>query len=127
MADMQRPPEGAPPQGGQDPMSANRSPFHPADAAFMKKSGQMSADMSFGQFMESSFGIKWEEPLQTAVQKMQKNVQNADPIKKMQNIAGSPGGAPPGPQQGAQKPMPQGRKPMVQSGGLEGIMSQMGQ
>lgn len=122
MSDMQRPPA-----GGQDPMTANRSIFNPTDAAYMKKSGQMTPDMSFGQFMESTMGIKWDEPLQSAVQKMQKNMQNADPVKKMQNIANSPGGTPEAPPQESQNPMPQGRKPTVQSGGLEGIMSQMGQ
>ena len=120
MADMQRPPQ--PPSGGQDPMSANRSILNPTDAAFMKKSGALREGMTFGEAMEQSFGIKWDEPMESAVQKLQKSVQNADPMRKMQNIAEEPG-AP----QGAQKPMPQGRKPMVQSGGLEGIMSQMGQ
>lgn len=128
MADMQRPPQGGA-QGGQDPMSANRSPLNPTDMAFMQKSGQVSADMTFGQFMEQSFGIKYEDPLQVAVDKMKKNVDNADPMKKMQNIAGA--GGPPGgginpPQGGARPPMPQGRKPTVQSGGLEGLMGQMG-
>ena len=127
MADMMQPPQGGPPQGGQDPMSANRSAFNPTDMAYMAKSGQVNADMTFGQFMETSFGIKYEDPLQVAVQKMKKNVQNADPATKMQNIAGGApnpmGGAAPG---GARPPMPQGRKPMVQSGGLEGLMGQMG-
>lgn len=125
MADMMGPPQGAPPQGGQDPMSANRSAFNPTDMAYMAKSGQVNADMTFGQFMETSFGIKYEDPLQVAVQKMKKNVGNADPATKMQNMAGSGGGINPA-QGGARPPMPQGRKPMVQSGGLEGLMGQMG-
>lgn len=132
MGDMQRPPQ-APPQGGNpmrgnDPMSANRTGLNPADMAFMAKSGQVRPDMTFGEFMETSFGIRPEDPLQEAVQKMKKNVQNASPMGKMQNMAQGAGprapeqGAPP---QGAQKPMPQGRKPMVQSGGLEGLIGQM--
>lgn len=126
MADMMGP-QGAPPQGGQDAMSAARSPLNPTDMAFMAKSGQVSADMTFGQFMEQSFGIKYEDPLQTAVEKMKKNVKNADPMGKMQSIAGGPpGGGINPPQGGARPPMPQGRKPTVQSGGLEGLMGQMG-
>lgn len=124
MGDMQRPPQGGSPMAGQDPMSKNRTALNPADMSFMKKSGQLNQDMTFGEFMETSFGIKYEDPLQVAVQKMKKNVQNADPIGKMQNIAAE-GGAPAGPQGAAQKPMPQGRKPMVQSGGLEGLLGQM--
>lgn len=131
MADMQRPPAAperppAAPTGGQDPMSANRSPLNPTDMAFMAKSGQVSADMTFGQFMEQSFGIKYEDPLQTAVEKMKKNVQNANPAGKMKNIAEGAAEGPRGPQGGPKPPMPQGRKPMVQSGGLEGLMGQMG-
>lgn len=126
MADMMGP-QGAPPQPPQDAMSANRSAFNPTDMAYMAKSGQVNADMTFGQFMETSFGIKYEDPLQMAVEKMKKNMGNADPATKMQNMAGGPpGGGMGGPQGGATPPMPQGRKPMVQSGGLEGLMGQMG-
>lgn len=134
MADMQRPPQpaqGGNPMRGTDPMSANRTGFNPADMAFMAKSGQVSPDMTFGEFMETSFGIRPEDPLQEAVQKMKKNVQNASPMGKMQNMAQGAGsrapeqGMPQAPPQGGQKPMPQGRKPMVQSGGLEGLIGQM--
>jgi len=100
--------------------------MNPADMAFMKKSGQVTPDMTFGDFMEKSFGIKWDDTLQVGVEKMKKNVKNASPEGKMDSIANTPGqGAPASPQQGAQKPMPQGRKPMVQSGGLEGLVGRM--
>ena len=102
-----------------DPMSANRSALNPTDAAFMKKSGQVQTD-TIGQYLETAFGIKWEDPVEVASQKMQKSMQNADPMKKMQNIAASPP-----PQGGVQKPMPQGAKPMVSPGGLDGLMGKL--
>lgn len=98
----------------QDPMSANRTPLNPADMAFMKKSGQMGQGMTFGQAMENGFGIKWDDPMEVAVQKLQKNVKNANPETQMQNIAQSGGGA----QQTQQRPQ--------QPGGLAGLASQMG-
>ena len=117
------PPQGGAPGGrGTDPMSANRTALNPTDMAFMQKSGQMRGDMTFGEFWENGFGIKWDTPLPEAQEMMKKNLQNSKPMGKMQNMAG---GAPPAPPQGAQKPMPQGRKPMVQSGGLEGLLGQM--
>lgn len=113
------------PQGRPNPMAANRTALNPTDMAFMQKSGQMGADMTFGEFWENGFGIKWDTPLQEAQQIMKKNVSNASPMGKMQNMA-QPEGAPQGGPQGARPPMPQGRKPMVQSGGLEGLVGQMG-
>ena len=72
-----------------DPMSANRSAFNPTDAAFMKKSGQVQGG-TIGQYLETAFGIKWEDPIQVASEKMQKSMQNANPVQKMQNIAATP-------------------------------------
>jgi len=126
MADMMQgaPPRGAPrnPMAGNDPMSKNRTALNPADMAFMQGSGQMRPDMTWSEFWENGFGITPDMTLQEAMPKLKKNVENASPEGKMQNIAAEGGGP-----SDQRNPMPQGRKPMVQSGGLEGLMGQIGQ
>lgn len=98
-------------------MEANRSVYNPTDMAAMAKSGRISPNQTFGQFMESTFGIKWDDPMQVASQKLQQNLKNSNPVTKMQNMAQQP--APQGaPEQNA--PMP--RQP---GSGLSGIMGQM--
>ena len=108
-----------------DPIAATMSPLNPGDAMIQKKTGQVSADMTFGQFMESSFGIKWDEPLQSAMQKMKGAAQNASPMGKMQSMSKMGAQAPPANQAPGmpQRPMPQGR-PMAAQGGLESLMRQ---
>lgn len=127
MADMRQPGGGAPqspPQGGapQDAMAAQRSPFNPVDQAYMQKSGQVSQNMTIGQYFESAFGIKWEDPLTVATQKMKEKLQVSTPMGKMQAMAGgAPGGSPE-----AQSPPPSGNA-QPQGGGMAGLMSKMGQ
>ena len=119
MADMQRP-------VGQDAMSKNRTALNPTDMAFMKQTGQMSPDTTWAEFWQTGFGISPNDTLQEALPKLKQNAKKADPVGKMQSIArDGQQPPPPGGPQGARKPMPQGRKPMVQSGGLEGLVGQM--
>lgn len=108
MSDMQQSPM------GQSPMAQARSPFNPTDAAYMKSKGQMSENMTFGQYMENAFGIKWDDPLQSAAQKMKSKVQTASPVGKVQAMAG---GQPPAggqPQAAPQQP--------PSPGGLDALM-----
>lgn len=127
MSTAMAPPAGENPMRGNDPMSQNRTAMNPTDMAFMKSSGQMRPDMTWAEFWQNGFGIAPTDTMQEALPKLQKNVQNASPMGKMKNMAqgGPQAGMPPAPPQGAQNPMPQGRKPMVQSGGLEGLLGQM--
>ena len=110
----------APPQG--DPIKETMSPLNGPDAMLMQKSGQTNPQGSFGEFMESSFGIKWEDPIPVAMEKMKGAAQNASPTGKMKSMAGqAPANQAP---QMPQRPMPQGR-PMAAQGGLESLMGGM--
>lgn len=113
----------APPTGGNDPIKATMSPLNGPDAALMKKAGQVDANGTFGQFMEQSFGIKWDDPMQVAVKKLQGAAQNATPQGKARSMSQMQGGMSQGPTM-PQKPMPQGR-PMAAQGGLESLMGGM--
>lgn len=108
-----------PPEGGQ---GLPKSPFNPGDAALMKKAGVGSENQPFGQFLEQSFGIKWEDPTPVAIQKMKGAIQNKDGMGKVKTMAGQgappPGNVTPGM---PEKPMPQGR-PMAVQGGLSSLM-----
>lgn len=109
MSDMMNRPA---PGGGTDAMSQARSPFNATDAAFAKSRGQVNANMSFGQYMESQFGIKWDDPLQDAAQKMAQKVKTASPVGKMQAMAGGGQPSPAGPQ----------AQPQPQKAGLDALM-----
>jgi len=125
MSSPMRPPPGGPPPGGPppgaspNPLEATQSPLNPGDAALMAKSGQTNPEGTFGEFMESSFGIKWEDPLPQAMEKMKAAAGNASPQGKMSSMASMPQAANTTP--GINKPMPQGR-PMAAQGGLESLM-----
>ena len=78
---------------------------------------------AFGEFMEGSFGIKWEDPVEVGMQKMKAAAGNATPMGQMKSAAGA-GGPPPGPSNqvpGISKPQPQGA-PMAAQGGLGSLM-----
>jgi len=104
-----------------DAISQNRSMLNPTDAAMAVKSGQVTPDMPVGTYLEQQFGVKWDDPLQVAAQKMGQSAQKASPMGKVRAMA--QGDQP----QGARPPQPAGRKPMVQSQGMEGLMNKLGQ
>ena len=110
----------------RDVLKETQSPLNGPDAAMMKKSGQVNPEGTFGEFMESSFGIQWEDPMQTAMGKLKGAAQNATPMGKVKSMAGNAGMQPGGmPRPGMpEKPMPQGRPPAV-GGGLESLMGGM--
>jgi hypothetical protein len=106
-----------------DAMKETRSMLNPVDLASMKQEskGQITGDMSVRDFL-AKVGIDVEGPATQLQQFAKKQVENADPIKKMQNMAamGKGGGMQGGPPQGQP---PQGAPP--QGGGLEDLMKGM--
>jgi hypothetical protein len=89
MGDMQQPM--MPPAQGymgasKDPMRKNVSIMNPADLALMKQEGQFTPDMKLGDML-AKMGLDVNGPATQLVEFIQKNVQNADPLGKMQNIA----------------------------------------
>jgi len=78
-----------------DVMAQTQSVFNPTDMARMKETGQVGQGTTIGQYLEG-MGIKWEDTLDIAAQKMKGQVQNASPLGKAQNMAG-PEGPPPAP------------------------------
>ena len=123
MSSPMMPPSGGPPQGGRNMLKETQSPLNPGDAALMAKTGQASVKGTFGEFMEGSFGVKWEDPVPVALEKMKGAAVNASPMGKSKSMAA--GAAPAGPSNQAPgmpaRPMPQGR-PMAAQGGLESLM-----
>lgn len=85
-----------------NPIKDNMSMLNPTDMAYMKQSGNFNSDLS-GQTVEDAlrnvlgqFGINFDDPAERLVEFGIKQIENADPAKKMQNIAG----------QGNNEPMP---------------------
>ena len=119
---MMPPPGGAPP-GGAPPGGApsTMSPLNGPNAMRMKKSGQVNMEGTFGEFMEGSFGIKWDDPVQVGMDKMKAAAQNATPQGQMKSAAASAAPGPTNQVPGISKPMPQGR-PMAAQGGLGSLM-----
>lgn len=105
--------------GSMDPTSnleANRSVANPTDLAAMQQNGQIGGDMSVRQFLEN-LGIDVEGSAQQLVELQKKHMQNASPTGKMMNMA-----------QGASPSIPQqGRRPMAETSGLEGLRQRLGE
>lgn len=74
-----------PPNGGSPAMEQVRSPVNPTDMAMAAKRGEVGD--TFGQYMERQWGVKWDDPLQVAGQKMQQKIQLGNPVKKAQAVA----------------------------------------
>ena len=74
--------------GGQTSMDQLRSPFNADDAVIMGKRGQITGDMTVGQYFES-MGIKWEMPMMEAVPILRKQMANANPLNKARQMAGN--------------------------------------
>lgn len=90
---------GKPGMGGPppDPVEANRSIFNGTDAAVMKTQGAIGPQMTVGDLITKVLKVPLDAPAGALVDAIQKQAQNANPIAKMQNIAGA-AGAPPGSQ-----------------------------
>lgn len=114
--------QAAAPQGVEQAMKDSRSLFNPTDAAAMKQDGSISMDMPIKDFF-AQFGIDVDtDPLSKLVEFQKQQIGNADPLKKMQAIAGSQSSPPMGQQA---TPAPVGRPPEV-SGGLGGLKTRLG-
>jgi len=99
----------------------NRSMLNPTDVAMAATEGSIRPDMTFGEYCEKNIGVSWDEPLRSAIPKLQKQLQNRTALGKMNNIA-----------QGARRGRPafvrpgQGMSPPpTEEPGLESMMNQM--
>jgi hypothetical protein len=114
MSDMSKPQIPLP---GNNPVKDNMSIMNPVDQAYMKQSGEFSPEMTVRDVL-GKFGIDVDGPAQQLVDFGIKQVENADSVRKMQNIAGQGGQGgqmPPAPEQGMPQMPPE-------QGGLEGLL-----
>lgn len=116
---------GGPPMGGPKPGGAyekNRSMLNPTDMAGMATRGEVGPNMTVRELFEKN-GVDVDGPISQLAGFMKKQVGNADPMTKMQNVARDSGGGFGG--AGATRPMggpPQGQPPQ----GLAGLAKQLG-
>jgi hypothetical protein len=113
-----RPPQG-PPQGpgGENPIEENRSLFNPTDLAAMGQNGQLSPDMTVGDFITGVLKVPLDAPLPQLMAALKKQSDTASPMGKVQAMAGPQQGPPPGGQPAS--PPPGG-------GGIDSLMQGMG-
>jgi hypothetical protein len=118
------PPQGSPPMGG--PVNKNLSMLNPVDAVLMKASGQITPQTTVKEFLESK-GIDLNGPVVQLTKLADQQVENANPINKMRNIA-----ADTALQKGGQPPTMPGVKPMVAPpgqpapSGMNGLLNKLG-
>lgn len=96
----------------------NRSVFNPADLTAMKQEGEITPDMSIRDYF-ARLGVDVEGPVSQLVEMGKQQMQKANPLNKMQAVAGGPKpGAKPG--MGQPAPMPQGGPP--EAPGMQGLL-----
>lgn len=107
MSDMM--PPARPGMGTDNPVMKNRSIFNPMDLASMKQGGEFSdmGSMTVSDVLVK-MGIDPNGPAQQLVEFGRKQVENADMVGKMQNIASDTTG---------------GEEPPVEDTGLEGLLA----
>jgi len=146
MSDMMRPPTppmgggmgGPPPGGGMRPPGGGMgktSMLNPMDVAGKAATGGISKGMTVGQFLQSSFGISPDDPMEKFIQVMKQQSQNSTTAGKLGVQKPPMGGSPPMGGMGARPPMGGGmgggRPSMPPSGGqggppsLEGLMNKL--
>lgn len=86
-----------------DPIGAARSVFNPNDAAAMSQGpgmqgggGMPGGGMQIKDLL-AKFGLTPEDPVERLAEVMKSQVKNANPIGKMESIAGQPAPLGPGP------------------------------
>jgi hypothetical protein len=96
---------GLPQQSRQtlEKVEQKQSLFNPTDVAMMIETGKISPQMPVVDMLKT-MGIDPEGPVSQLAGTFKKQMDNANPVKKMRSLAG---GKPP-------NRMPQGRKPMAQ-------------
>lgn len=114
---MRKPPmKGGYMNAASDPLRKNMSMFNPMDAALMKQEGQFSPDMPLGEMM-TKLGFDLNAPGLPQLQEFgKKQVENADMVGKMKNIAADSQNLNTSPGRGEMPPAP--------TPGLEGLLSQ---
>ena len=123
MSDMRMPINEPGAQEAMQNVEANRSMLNPTDGAMMAQQGKIGPGQTVGQFMETVFHVKWEDPIEKLTQAAQSQLKNRTPTGKAQALAQGAGGQPPMPPQGG---MPQGQPQGQPPGGMMEMMSQMG-
>ena len=86
-----------------DPIKKNASFLNPMDLAMMQKEGMFTPEMTVMDALTKALtmqGIDPNGPVTQLGELMQKNVENADMVGKMQNIAADTGGETPAPTPG---------------------------
>lgn len=88
-----------------------RSLLNPTDRSMMQQDGTFNPNMSVNDFLKQ-MGVDPNGPVTQLTSLWQQQSQNANPINKMQSIAGAPPAPPGGPQVGAPAaPSPGGPPP----------------
>lgn len=111
------------PRGGENPIEQNRSAFNPTDLAAMKQQGTIGPDMTVRDLIEGVLKVPLDAPATALADALRKQSQNADPMGKVQNMAGPQQGPPREGPQGPQEPQ-RGQEPA--GGGLDDLMRQTG-
>ncbi len=109
-------PPGGPPPGGPTP---GTSVFNKQDATLFKSSGEMGANTTIGQFYEK-MGIKWETPLNEAMEIIKQQAAGADTLGNTSLKANAPQGPPAGPPPAGGPPV--GGPPAGPPQGLAGLI-----
>jgi len=94
----------------QKKIQDNMSIFNPTDAAMMKQNGQLDPNMSIRDFFQMN-GVDVDGPISQLVKFAQDQIGKANPLNKMQAIAGQgpmqqPQGQPQGLPQGQEQGSP---------------------
>lgn len=94
----------------------NRSMFNPTDMSMMKQEGEITPDMTIRDYF-SKLGVDVDGPVTQLIEMGKQQMQKANPLNKMQAIAGGPKMGQP---QGQPPPMPQGGPP--EAPGMSGLL-----
>lgn len=108
-------PPQAPPMGGQDAISKNRSVMNPVDMAAMSTDGTVQPGMKVRDLIEKVFKVSIDAPVEELTAAIKRQGQNKTNMGKMGAMAGPGMGQPPQPPR-----MPQRRPSAVPQPGPQG-------
>lgn len=118
-------PPQAPPMGGQDAISQNRSVMNPVDMAAMSTDGTVQPGMKVRDLIEKVFKVSIDAPVEELTAAIKRQGQNKTNVGKMQAMAGPGMGQPP--QGPPPNRMAQGRPSAVPQPSPQGLADLMGQ